>query len=55
MIRRHRPDEEPDVDERDPYLDWEAEQTYGAGLCERCGIEGHEGRKCPTITPVLLR
>lgn len=43
--RHHRPDEEW----------WEAERTHGAGYCERCGLGGHAGARCPTIQPFLLR
>lgn len=55
MIRRHFADEEPDVDERAVDELLLAEEQFGRGHCERCGIAGHVGVKCPTITPVLLR
>lgn len=55
LVRHHWPDEAPDVDERDPSEAWEAENEHARGLCDRCGHEGHQGRDCPTITPVLLR
>lgn len=52
-IRYHRPDEEPDVDEVEQ--DWREYERCVRGTCERCGHEGHEGKDCPTITPLLLR
>lgn len=55
VVRQHRPDEEPDVDERDDDLLWFAEEEHGLGLCERCGHEGHRGSRCPIVTPLLLR
>lgn len=53
MKRHHRPDEEPDVDE----AEWDVwrEREVTRGHCERCGIFGHAGDKCPTVTPLLLR
>lgn len=52
MIRRHRPDEEPDFDEHDM---GEVEQQFAGSHCERCGIAGHRGEKCPTVHPGLLK
>ena len=47
-------DEEPDVDEGD--TDWmDREDRHANGHCRRCGIEGHDEKKCPTITPLLLK
>lgn len=50
-----RSDEEPDVDELPFEERYEREQEFGAGHCERCGVEGHVGDDCPTIVPYLLR
>lgn len=45
-------DEEPEVDD----TDWaEREDLWAAGHCRSCGIEGHDDKDCPTITPLLLR
>jgi hypothetical protein len=55
MIRRHLPDEEPDVDER-PDDEWAAlEELHAAGHCDRCGHAGHQGERCPIVTLQLLR
>ena len=47
-------DEEPDFDELPPLTE-AAYASLVKGTCERCGQEGHEGKDCPTITPVLLK
>jgi hypothetical protein len=53
--RHHFADEEPDVDERSIEDQWDAEEKFGRDHCDRCGVAGHVGRRCPTVTPLLLR
>lgn len=51
-----RPDEEPDFDfDPDGTRAWDREEEFASGHCDRCGIAGHRGAKCPTITPDLLK
>lgn len=53
-VRRY--DEEPDFDAPE-VIDHlvEFEGAIAAGHCGRCGIRGHLGRDCPTVTPDLLK
>lgn len=52
MTIQHFSDEEPEVEET---WDYDREQAAARGHCERCGIEGHHGKDCPTITPLLFK
>jgi hypothetical protein len=45
-------DDDFDPDE----FDWGAyENEHAPKTCEQCGLEGHRGEKCPTITADLLK
>lgn len=52
---QHQRYEHPTDDERQADALRAFEEFYMDGFCERCGLEGHAGAECPTVTPDLLR
>lgn len=55
VLRHHWPDEEPDLDERSLDEWWQAEVSHAGEHCDRCGLKGHAGARCPTVQPYLLK
>ncbi len=52
MMRRNG---EPDFDERDPSVQWDAENEWGRGLCKRCGHDDHQSKHCPHVNLLTYR